>query len=228
MKSANFPVSRKENIVVQELNDETLIYDLRLNRAFCLNRSSKMVWDACDGKTAVSEIAKVIKRKTGSLVDEDFVWLALDGLRSNNLLAKDVAINFGGLSRREVIKRVGRASVVAIPLVTGIFAPRAAHALSVSACRSAPGSGLNDNGTGCPCTSAADCCGFCSANVCAGANNVDSAPICFGIVCASSPGSGQNDNVTGCPCTSAADCCGFCSANVCAGANNADSAPSCP
>lgn len=49
MDKENKPKSRRENIVVQEFDDEVLIYDLERDRAFCLNKTSAVVWRACNG-----------------------------------------------------------------------------------------------------------------------------------------------------------------------------------
>ncbi len=45
-----FPIARKKDVVVQELPDEVLIYDLKSNKAMCLNEISAFVWHNCDGK----------------------------------------------------------------------------------------------------------------------------------------------------------------------------------
>ena len=68
-----------------------------------------------------------------SLVNEDFVLLALDQLNNDGLLAEGFKQNdrFGGLSRREVIRKVGISSMVALPIVSSIAAPKAAAAQSV-------------------------------------------------------------------------------------------------
>ncbi len=77
MFSKNKPQGRQDNLVVQELNGEVLIYDLKVNKAFCLNDTSAQVWQACDGTKSVTEISQLISKEQNSLVDEDFVWLAL-------------------------------------------------------------------------------------------------------------------------------------------------------
>lgn len=38
MKSNLNPLSRKNDLVVQELDGEVMIYDLNANKAFCLNK----------------------------------------------------------------------------------------------------------------------------------------------------------------------------------------------
>jgi hypothetical protein len=126
------PQSRKENIVVQELEGEVLIYDLDENKAFCLNETSALVWQACDGTRTIAEINDFVGKQLSSKVNEDLVWLALDQLSRENLIRSESKIEnkFGGLSRREVIKKVGLASVIALPVVTSLVAPLSIHAAS--------------------------------------------------------------------------------------------------
>lgn len=127
-----YPKAISENFVVQELGDETLIYNLSTNQAFCLNPTSAFVWKKCDGQTSVSEIAKQLSRKTNQLVSEEIVWLALNQLQKEKLIIENnrVASYFGEMSRREVIRRVGLASMIALPLISSIVAPTAAQAQS--------------------------------------------------------------------------------------------------
>lgn len=126
------PSSRKANIVVQNLENEVLIYDLTINKAFCLNQTAALVYQLCDGKRTVAEIGDLMSKELKTLVSEDFVWLALDGLKKDGLLenADELANHFGGLTRREVVKRVGLASMVMLPLISSVVAPNAAMAQS--------------------------------------------------------------------------------------------------
>lgn len=132
MSSEIYPLSRKENIVEKELANEILIYDFKANRALCLNETSALVWRLCDGEKSPAEISLVMSEKLKSPVSEDFVWLALDQLKKEKLLAngKSIERNFAGLSRREIIKKVGLASMIALPLISSIVAPTAASAQS--------------------------------------------------------------------------------------------------
>ena len=54
------PEARREDIVVQELPDETLVYDLKRHKALCLNRAAGLVWKHCDGRTSVAEMAVLL------------------------------------------------------------------------------------------------------------------------------------------------------------------------
>jgi len=124
------PLSRRDDLVVQDLNGEVLIYDLKEHKAFCLNETSALVWEACNGSKNVTEISRVIGEKLNAPASEDLVWLAIDQLKKEKLLADEHKLNspFKGLSRREVIKKVGLGTMIALPIITGLVAPKAIHA----------------------------------------------------------------------------------------------------
>ena len=126
------PISRKSNIVVQELKNEVLIYDLTINKAFCLNPTSTLIWQLCDGKLSIAEMSRVLSQKLHTPITEDLIWLALDQFKQDNLLeqSQPLKIEFGGLSRREIIRKVGYASLVMLPTIVGVTAPRAIQAAS--------------------------------------------------------------------------------------------------
>jgi len=128
MDNSQYPVARKSGLVVQEMPDEVLVYDLNTNKAHCLNQTASEVWRACDGKTSIAEIAAHF----GKGSNEDLVWLAIDQLSENHLLENQVAPRFKGQSRREVIKKIGLASIVAVPVIASLVAP--ANALAASSC----------------------------------------------------------------------------------------------
>lgn len=147
----NNPLSRSQNLVIQELNKEVLIYDLKINKAFCLNETSALVWNACDGNRSVAQISSSLGKQTSQPFSEDLVWLALDQFKKDNLLenAEQIISDFNGLSRREVIKKVGFASLTALPVISSLIAPTAAAAQSLSgACAG--------NQTSIPCGAATD------------------------------------------------------------------------
>ena len=126
------PISRKSNIVIQELKNEVLIYDLTINKAFCLNPTSTLIWQLCDGKLSIAEMSRVLSQKLNTPITEDLIWLALDQFKQDNLLEQSqlLKIEFGGLSRREIIRKVGYASLVMLPTIVGVTAPRAIQAAS--------------------------------------------------------------------------------------------------
>ncbi len=125
-----YPINRQSNIVIQQLNDETLIYDLSINKAFCLNETSGIIWQMCDGTKTVADISQAVSQKLNANISEDFVWLALDQLKKDKLITNEFTSVFAGMTRREVIRKVGFASMVALPVVASMIAPTAVNAQS--------------------------------------------------------------------------------------------------
>lgn len=136
------PIARKENIVMQETTNETIVYDLGINKAFILNKISAFVWQNCDGTKEISEISKALAIHSKQSVNDNTVWLAIEQLKTHNLLAnaKEINSGFEGLNRREVIKKIGLGTVTALPVITGIMVPTAVSA------RSCLGPGRTDAG----------------------------------------------------------------------------------
>ena len=127
------PETRNENIVIQEMNKEILIYDLNTNKAFCLNETSAIIYQLCDGTRNIHEIVQSFNQITKNSITDDLIWLALDKFKQDNLLEDDsIEINFNGLSRLQVIKKVGLASLIALPLVSSVVAPTAGMAASLA------------------------------------------------------------------------------------------------
>jgi hypothetical protein len=226
MKSGSNPMSRRDNIVIQEFRDEVLIYDLSKNKAFCLNETSAMVWQECDGTKSVGEISQNLSRKLQTNVSEDIVWLSLKQFKKDKLLAnKDFVTPLDGLNRREIVKRIGFASMVALPLIASVVAPSAIHAQSgnQTACDGSLGPGTSSFLEGSDCSSNLDCCsGICMTNqdqsmTCGPTTsipNIDAATCCPNFVCDCSSRAGVSARLTDCPCVSNLDCCsGICMTN---------------
>lgn len=148
MKNSQIPVARREGLVVQETADEVLVYDLTTNKAHCLNETAAIIWKSCDGSNTISDIGKLLESSAGSTVNEDLIWLAIDQLNEKNLLEKEITPKFAGRSRRDVIKKIGLATVVALPIVASLTAPTSALASTSCACV-VPGDCF---GTSCPST----------------------------------------------------------------------------
>ena len=146
-KLAVHPKVVTDGFVFQKLEDELLIYDLHANRAVCLNQTAALVWQNCDGKSSAGKIAQKLEKKLGAPVNEELVMFAVSELKEKGLLENggSIANNFKGLSRREVVKKVGFASLVSLPIVSSIVAPVAAEAQSLMEgaflinCTSTPG-----------------------------------------------------------------------------------------
>src|SRR5690242_4494917 len=102
------PHAREEQLVVQALDGETLVYDLRDHRALCLNRTTALVWRCCDGRTPLDIIAARLHADLDVPADERLVRLALDRLEKAGLLRERLERREGArLSRREVGQKLG-------------------------------------------------------------------------------------------------------------------------
>lgn len=146
------PQARTSDLVVKGVGEELLVYDLARHRAHSLNRVAAAVWRACDGTRGVAALGQAAARESGQAVPVDAVRYALQSLGRAQLMEGPVAE--GGLTRREVMARLGTAAAVALPLVTTIIAPTSAQAASCL---------VENEG---PCVTASQCC----ANGCGGAN----------------------------------------------------------
>lgn len=139
------PRARTDELLIEEFPDETLVYDLRRDRAHCLNRTASLVWRACDGRTQVKEIAGRLASEAGLPADEALVWMALTRLEKARLLAErvDAPGPRAGYARREVIRTLGLTGALALflPAVESIVAPLAAQAasrISLADCQALP------------------------------------------------------------------------------------------
>lgn len=126
------PKARKD-IIVQDLKGEVLVYDLETDRAHCLNETAGKVFNACDGMQTLDDL-----KRRHRLTDE-IIFLALDSLKKENLLDETTKYvsPFAGVSRREAVRKVGLASLIALPVISSLLAPTAAAAQSrAAACNS--------------------------------------------------------------------------------------------
>lgn len=122
-----------DNLIYEQLPDELMIFDPARNKAFCLNQTASFVWRHCDGATTVAEMTELLRKDWAKPVDERVVWFALDILAKDGLLAPCPALSTGaGVTRRELLQRLGTGAAMAVPLVTVLFVnPAKAHASSL-------------------------------------------------------------------------------------------------
>jgi hypothetical protein len=146
------PRARKKDLIVEKMEDETLVYDLRNDRAHCLNRTASSVWRSCDGKRNVRQIAQRVSAEFAEQISDDVVQLALGRLSKARLLQDNQSLPTRFQStRRDVVKHLGKAAAIALPVITSILAPEAAQAASCVPPGQCPGpGGLNIGRCCCP------------------------------------------------------------------------------
>jgi hypothetical protein len=145
------PRARSENLVVEDLDDEILVYDELNARAHCLSGEAARVWRICDGQTGVEELSLRLD------LDADQIVHAISELESNELLEGPILSN--GATRREFSLTAVKAgaAIGAAPMIYSIIAPVPAAAASPT-----PGQCLfYSNGDCDNCTKICGCCCCC-------------------------------------------------------------------
>ena len=166
MKStAALPRARKDGLVIKELPNETLVYDLERDEAHCLNQTAALVWKRCDGRTTVAKMTSLLQEHLDPSVSADVVWLAIKQLQRFHLVESydEETVAIPTVSRRNLVLKYAPAALV-LPLIMSISAPTAAAAATPGPpdpCIAHP------SGFGCPCSSDGDCDSQnCNAGTC--------------------------------------------------------------
>lgn len=145
-------LARKAGLIVQELPDEVLVYDLNRDKAHCLNSTAAFVWNHCDGRASVGEIAQLMEKEWQTPVSEDAVWFTLNKLSKAELLQERITLPKAkvGMSRRSAVRRLGFGALLTIPIVASVVAPTAVSAASFPSPCLVCIVDLNDPVTSCP------------------------------------------------------------------------------
>jgi Coenzyme PQQ synthesis protein D (PqqD) len=120
------PLARTDQLLVMDVDGETLVYDLARHRAHCLNPMAARVWRLCDGQTSVERIAAAVADATGATVDEDVVWYAIRRLNGARLIdGLQSAAPARTVTRRDLLQRMTAAGLgmLLLPTVASIVAP---------------------------------------------------------------------------------------------------------
>jgi hypothetical protein len=193
------PAARSDGLVVQDLGDETLVFDRGADVAHCLGGLAAQVWRVCDGEHDLVALAATVG------ADEGSVAAALRELQANGLLAGDRPlpaieeqppldpVDASGLSRRRAIKRLAGAGIAATS-VSLIISATVGTPLAVAS------GGASPEGDPCTSTGGSDNCAAgltCVSSVCVptGCNSVlsellcNSLNLCVGGTCTTISGS---------------------------------------
>jgi len=131
LTKTTLPLARKDQLVIREIPNETLVYDERRDKAYCLNHTASLVWKNCDGNREPADIARQLTKELSVNVPEAFVQLAIQQLNRDNLLENhDSSKKVIRIPRREVIRRIGLTTAIALPVVISLAIPTSATAAS--------------------------------------------------------------------------------------------------
>lgn len=133
---------RRDDLLVQKVGEEVIVYDLVSNRAHSLNRTASLVFEKLDGKRPIDGVAKDLGKALGQTRSKELVVAAVNELASADLLRPGAA-----LPRRSVLRGL---TAGLLPVVVSIAVPNAASAQSCLP-------------VGSLCTTGTECCSnFCS------------------------------------------------------------------
>ncbi len=122
----------KDELLVEAVGEELVVYDPERHRAHYLNRTAALVWQDCDGRTNVAEVATLLARELGLPADEKVVRQALEQLEKARLVREPLPRRSEGakLSRRDVVRKLGLVGALSclMPVVSSIIAPTPAIA----------------------------------------------------------------------------------------------------
>ena len=129
------PLARKDGLVIEELDGETLIYDTERDKAHCLNSAAARIWRCCDGRHTLADIMDDFAGDMQVEVAREVVSDCVARFSRAHLLEQD-SLPFKEnlvLYRRNLLKKIGIAAAsaaIVLPLITSIVAPTPAAAAS--------------------------------------------------------------------------------------------------
>jgi hypothetical protein len=149
------PLARSDDLIIEELGDEILIFDTDTDRAHSLTAEAAKVWRSCDGRTSPEELVASLG------LDSDTVARALDELSRCDLLEQPptLAPVREGSTRREMTIKLAKvgAAAAAAPLIVSVAAPAPAMAATIAQCLALTSSGNCGDSPG-GCSSVVGCC----------------------------------------------------------------------
>ena len=115
-------LARRDALLLQNVGDQLVVYDQKLQRLHVLSRSAALVWQHCDGHRDVAQLTDILGQELGTPADEAVTLLALGQLADAGLLegSRESTPLADAVSRREMMNRAlgGLAAGVLLPLVT--------------------------------------------------------------------------------------------------------------
>jgi hypothetical protein len=117
---------RTDDVVAEDLGDEVVVYDVRTQEAHLLSGSTAKLWRCAEG-VAVQQLPVLMGGPAGGIQE---VWEAIELMQAKGLLAERIEVpasDTPGLSRRQILKRMGIAAV-ALPAITTLLSQQPAAA----------------------------------------------------------------------------------------------------
>jgi hypothetical protein len=125
-------IARSEDLLVEQLDGEAVVYDLESKEVHCLKPLAAVVFAHSDGKSTSDEIAVIAERELGAVFTARDIEDAANQLEAIGLVETPLVVLKDGVSRRDMMRKTAFAGALAAfaPLITSIAAPSAAMAKS--------------------------------------------------------------------------------------------------
>ena len=126
-----YPNARSAGLIVENLTNETVIYDTTVNSVHCLNQTASFIWRHCDGGTSEEQLAGLLSQSLDAPADLDVVRMGLLELSNRGLLTGE--IDTPRSSRPHTTRRAALLSgalAALLPVISSITAPTPAMATS--------------------------------------------------------------------------------------------------
>src|SRR3954454_746436 len=107
-KSVKLPQARQDELFIEQLGDELVVYDAKHHCAHRLNPTAAWMWRHCDGRKTVAETTQLLADELQQPVDEELVWLSLETLDKAHLLSAPLQRPSGAPddSRRAMMRKL--------------------------------------------------------------------------------------------------------------------------
>src|SRR5271167_1121318 len=113
------PIAKSENLLVEDVAGELLIYDTSTNRAHCLNESAAAIWRHCDGNRSIDSLANHLFPKLEASDARQLVGVGVERLRRRRLVeGTATGAPIVDMSKRQLLKKVAVLAAAA-----GVMAP---------------------------------------------------------------------------------------------------------
>lgn len=126
-KTHKLPQARQDELFIEQLGEDLLVYDARHFRAHRLNRTAAWMWRHCDGQRTVADAARLLSDELRQPVGEDLVWLSLESLDRAQLLSVPLQRPSGASaeSRRAMMQKLAVAGglMLLLPAITPLTRP---------------------------------------------------------------------------------------------------------
>ena len=144
---------QQRKLVARTIGDELLLFDEETSTAHCLNGIAGEMWMACEERSSAASVTDFLRPRWPD-IEEEVVCASLSELAAAGLLEETPVGENVSTGRRELIRKLGFAAAVALPIaITSLLIPPAAAAASPCGTLLKPCGGINNP----PCCSGLHC-----------------------------------------------------------------------